>query len=55
MIMDDGGVKVFDMIRAGFLLKLFGIAIIFLISTVSLPLVFHLDDVRLLFNETSLQ
>ena len=53
MIIDDGSVRVIDLIRAGFLVKLFGIVVIFLISIVLLPSVFHLDDVRMIFNETS--
>ena len=50
--LDDDDVKVIDLIRGGFLLKLFGIVVIFLISIVILPSVFHLDDVHLIFNAT---
>ncbi len=54
MILLHSNVKPADLIKAGIGLKLFGILVIFVLSTVLLTSIFQMDEIDTIFNTTVL-
>jgi hypothetical protein len=54
MILLHSNVRPADLIKAGIGLKLFGILVIFVLSTVLLTSIFHIDEIDTIFNTTVL-
>jgi hypothetical protein len=54
MILLHSNVKPADLIKAGIGLKLFGIVVIFVLSTVLLTLIFQIDEIDTIYNTTLL-
>jgi hypothetical protein len=54
MILLHSNVKPADLIKAGIGLKLFGIVVVFVLSTGLLTTIFHIDEMQTIFNTTIL-
>jgi len=54
MILLHSNVKPADLIKAGIVLKLFGIIVVFVLSLSLLTSVFHIDEMNTIFNNTLL-
>ena len=52
MILANSHVRIADLIKAGIVLKLFGILVIFLESIIMLTSIFRFDELKLLSNTT---
>jgi len=52
MIFSSGNVRIIDLVKVGFIMKLFGIIIILFFSMILLPPIFHIHQITPFINDT---
>jgi len=52
MIFSSGNVRIIDLVKVGFIMKLFGIMIILFFSMIVLPPIFRIHQITLFLNDT---